>query len=237
MSTLDQSSHAGKVLAWDLPTRLFKWTLVALVVLAWISNEFGGSMPMWHKANGYAILTLVVFRVLWGFVGGTTARFSSFVRSPLAAVRYGIDLAAGRKRYFLGHNPLGAFVILALLGCLGLLGILGLYAADADRLIIEGPLAKTISDGVVTRLSRWHALAFDVLMILVSLHVMAAIFYRVFKKEPSIEAMITGRKPAKPYEDAVTAQPGSALVAMACLAVAALVVFGGIVVMGGNPLR
>ncbi len=232
-----QSHDGGKVLVWDLPTRLFKWTLVVLVAMAWISNHFGGGTPLWHKWNGYAILTLVVFRVLWGFAGGTTARFATFVRAPAVVLGYARDLVGGRVRHFLGHNPMGALMILAMLAALAAQGMLGLFSADDDRIIIEGPLAKLVSDAMVTRASRWHGMIFDLIVVLGVVHVAAVVFYRVFKKDPLIEAMITGRKPARDYEDARATVAGSALVALVCLVVAAAIVLGGIVVLGGNPLR
>lgn len=231
------SQGSGKVQVWDLPTRLFKWALVALVVSAWVSNEFGGSMPLWHKWNGYAILTLVVFRILWGFAGGASVRFSNFVRAPSIVIGYARDLLGGRPRHFLGHNPLGALMIVAMLAVLALQGVLGLYAADDDRIIIEGPLAKTVSDAMVTLASRWHGRIFNLVLVLVAIHVCAVIFYRVRKKDPLIEAMVTGRKPALAYEDAASARPGSPVVAVACLIAAFGIVIGGILLMGGNPLR
>lgn len=232
-----QSRAAGKILVWDLPTRLFKWTLVVLVAMAWISNRFGGGTPLWHKWNGYAILTLVVFRVLWGFAGGTTARFTTFVRAPAVVLGYARDLVGGRARHFLGHNPMGALMILAMLAALAAQGMLGLFSADDDRIIIEGPLAKIVSDAMVTRASRWHGMMFDVIVVLAALHVAAVVFYRVFKKEPLIEAMITGCKADGDYEDARAPVAGSAFVALVCLIMAAGMVLGGIVAIGGNPLR
>lgn len=231
-----RSPAAEQVAAWDLPTRLFKWSLVFLVAMAWISDKFGGSIPVWHKANGYAILCLIVFRLLWGFVGGSTARFSSFLPTPRRVFGYAAGLAKGAPPRYLGHNPLGALMILALLAILAAQGVLGLYSGDADRLVIEGPLAATVPDAAVAQATRLHRLGFDLILILVSLHVSANLAYDLFKKEGLIRAMIVGAKPAGAYVDAPRAAPGSMLAAAACLAVAAAIVFGAIAAMCGRFL-
>ena len=222
-----------KVLAWDLPTRIFKWVLVALVVSAWVSNKWGGAVPTWHVWNGYAILVAVVFRLLWGVFGGSTARFSSFVAAPGRAIAYGLALLKGREGHFLGHNPLGGWMVVALLLLLGAQAVTGLYAADSDRLIIEGPLAKTVGDATVTFASHWHHRLFNLLKIAVVLHVAAVIFHSVVKRDRLVPAMVTGLKPAKPYDDAAVATPASWGVALGCLAAAGLIVLVAVKVLGG----
>ncbi|MBV8849292.1 MAG: cytochrome b/b6 domain-containing protein [Methylobacteriaceae bacterium] len=233
-----KSGSSQKVLAWDLPTRIFKWGLVLLVADAWISNKFGGSMPAWHKWNGYAILVLIVFRLLWGFVGGSTSRFAAFAASPSRALVYARDIfIAGRARRFLGHNPAGAYMIFALLIAVALQAIAGLYSADEDRLIIEGPLAKTISDSDVDRMSSFHASWFNVILVLAAIHIAVNLLYGFIKRDPVIQAMISGSKPRANYEDQQEARPGAPLAALACGLAAIVVVFGGIFALGGNPLR
>lgn len=228
------SDGGGKVLAWDFPTRIFKWTLVALVASAWASNKFGGGMPNWHKWTGYAILVLIVFRLLWGFVGGSTARFASFVRGPGAALSYGLSFLQGRTPKYLGHNPLGGAMVIAILIALAAQAVLGLYAGDDDRLIIDGPLARTVSNSAVTIAARWHHRVFDLLKILIVLHVAANLYYAFVKREPLIKGMATGYKPAADYVDAPAARPGSPMAALGCLIAAVVIVFGGIVALGGK---
>jgi cytochrome b len=228
--------HISRVTAWDLPTRLFKWTLVALVAMARISNKYGSAVPEWHKATGYAILTLVVFRVLWGVVGGSTARFSMFFPHPKRTLVYAGAFLLGRARPYLGHNPIGAIMILTLLTGLAFQAVCGLYAADPDRLIIEGPLAATVSDSLVDQAARWHRWGFNALLILISIHVTANLFYDLFKKEGLIRAMFSGTKPKRLYEDAAETKQGSILSAAICLAVAVAIVFGGIAAAGGRHL-
>ncbi|MDE2579271.1 MAG: cytochrome b/b6 domain-containing protein [Hyphomicrobiales bacterium] len=228
------ASVQRSVLAWDGPTRAFKWTLVLLVLNAWVSDKFGAAVPAWHKWNGYAVLTLIVFRVFWGFFGGTTARFATFVPSPRQAVAQLRALIAGRAPHYLGHNPVGALMVLALIGGLTLQGVTGLFSGDEDRVVIEGPLARTVSDATVDYISRWHHKIFDALEILILAHIAANLIYQFVKREPLITAMVTGYKPAETFADEPVDQPGSWGVAAACLAAAAVVVFGGIYLAGGK---
>lgn len=223
---------SGRVLAWDLPTRIFKWALVALVVSAWASNKWGGATPAWHIWNGVALLTAVVFRILWGIVGGSTARFSSFAASPQRGIAYGLALLRGREGHFLGHNPIGGWMVLAFLALLTVQAVTGLYSADDDRLIIDGPLVKTVGDATVTFASHWHHRLFSLLEIAVILHVGAVVFHAVFRKERLVPAMITGRKPALDYADAPSATPGDIGTAIACLVAAILLVMIGLKVAG-----
>jgi cytochrome b len=225
-----------EVLVWDLPTRLFKWSLVLLIVLAWVSNRYGGGMPMWHKANGYAILVLIVFRILWGIVGGSTARFANFVSGPRATFDYIRGVSRSEHR-FLGHNPLGGWMVLTLLAIVGAQAILGLYSADQDRLIIEGPLAKTVSDAAVDRAAHLHRSIFNLLVVLSCIHIAANLFYDSVKKTGLIKAMIVGRKRRATYVDRAQNRPGRMWVAVLCLLAAIAIVFGSIVLMGGDAFR
>ena len=229
----DTPTTTAKVLAWDLPTRLFKWALVATIVVAWASDKIGGGNPDLHKLNGRIVLILVVFRVLWGGVGGSTARFTRFVPSPGTSIGYGLALLKGREGHYLGHNPLGAWMVLALLALPAAMALTGLYNADVDRMIIEGPLAKTVSDATVTLAHKLHHKLFDVLIIAVVLHVAAVVFHAVVKKERLVPAMVTGKKPAGSYVDAAAATPGAIGTALACLAAATAIVWLGIRAAGG----
>lgn len=193
--------------------------------------------PLWHKANGYAILILIVFRLLWGFFGGSTSRFRAFVAGPTAFFSYAAAIASGRKRRFLGHSPLGGWMILTLMAALAGQAILGLYSADQDRLIIEGPLAKTVSDAAVDRAAHYHHLGFELILVLAAVHIAANLFYDLVQKDGLIRAMITGRKPPDAYADQAEAKPGRPAIALLCFFVATVVVLGGIVALGGNLLH
>jgi cytochrome b len=235
------SSRAQTVPVWDWPTRAFHWGLVTLIACAWISAEFAGKIgdPLlrWHRWNGYAILVLLVFRLLWGFFGSSTARFSSFVTWPWRALGYGFDLLRGLSRPYLGHNPLGTWMILALAGLVGLQAVLGLYTLDHNE-IVSGPLLRTITDDLGKTIGKWHVFLFDIMLILVGVHILANSLYGLVKKDPLIRAMVTGRKPAKTYEDAPAAVllPNPGKRAGLCLLAAIIIVFGSITLLGGRIL-
>ncbi len=223
------------VKAWDLPTRLFKWGLVLLVFDAWVSNHYGASTPQWHVWNGYGILVLIVFRFLWGFSGGHTARFATFVRSPAFVLNYLGQSLKGRAPAYLGHNPLGACMILALLAALFIQASLGLFSSDPDRLVIEGPLAARVADSTVEWASRWHRIGFNLIAALAALHILANVTYQLVKKDPLITAMVTGVKPTGDYADAGEGVIGRPAMAILCLGLAVVLVFGAVMLAGGRP--
>ncbi|QIB35405.1 cytochrome b/b6 domain-containing protein [Ancylobacter pratisalsi] len=229
----ESASTPASVLAWDLPTRLAKWLLAALVGLAFASKYFGDVGMVWHQWNGLAILVVLVFRLLWGIVGGSTARFSRFVRGPLAALRYGMDLLRGRPGHYLGHNPLGGWMVVALLLIVGAQALTGLFTTD--DIIVYGPMTAVASDETIARASALHQQIYPILLALIGLHVAANLAYSVLGRDNLIRAMIVGRKPAERYADPAPATPGSVVAALLCLALAIAVVFGGIAMAGGNP--
>ncbi len=229
-----------RIAAWDLPTRVFHWTLVALIVAAWVSFEYSEELEdprlVWHRWNGLALLTLIVWRILWGFAGPGSARFDTFVRGPAAALGYARDLVGGRSRHFLGHNPLGGLFIVLLLGVVGIIGTLGLFALEHND-NATGPLYKYAGEAWAKVFTHWHRIMFEpVLLVLIAVHVAANIYYGVVKREPLIAAMITGKKPAGSYEDEADAAPLARpiLRAVLLLGLAATLVIGGIVVAGGK---
>ncbi|MBL8567407.1 MAG: cytochrome b/b6 domain-containing protein [Hyphomicrobiaceae bacterium] len=238
----DRVEPAGeRILAWDLPTRLFHWTLVALIATAWASFEFseriGDPVLKLHRWNGIAILVLVVWRVLWGVLGSRTARFSEFVRGPRSAFGYLAGLFRGTSRRYLGHNPAGAYMVLALLTIVGTEALLGLFTVEHNDLT-AGPLYRLLGEDTVKQVSRVHRMMFDkVLLPFVVVHIAVNILYGVIKRDPLIPAMITGRKPAADYADAVRAGSGGAqslLRAATLLAVSAALVLGTIKGLGGR---
>ena len=238
----NDTKAAVSVRAWDIPTRAFHWALVFCILSAWASEEFvtqlGDGALRWHRWNGMAILVLLVFRLLWGFFGASTARFASFLSWPWTAAGYGLDLLRGRDRHFLGHNPLGTYMILALFGAVGAQALLGLFTVDWDAGGGHfGPLYKLVGEPMSRWLSKWHVWGFKrVLLPLIGLHILANAMYGIVKKDPLIRAMITGRKPAGRYEDGAEAvvAAGSGLRAALCLVAAIVAVFGTIVLLGGK---
>jgi cytochrome b len=226
--------------AWDLPTRVFHWTLVALIASAWATFEFSEELDdprlVYHRWNGLALLTVVVWRILWGVAGPANVRFTTFIRGPSAAVQYARDLATGTPRRFLGHNPLGGLVVVVLIALVATIGTLGLFALEHNDLA-TGPLYKYAGEAWAKVFTSWHRFLFEpVLLILIAIHIAANILYGVVKKEPLIPAMITGEKPAAAYEDAITkptlAHPARR--AFALMAIAITIVIGGILALGGK---
>jgi len=179
------------VAVWDLPTRLFHWTLVALIALQYASGEFGWLSMEWHFLLGYATLVLVVFRVAWGFLGSQTSRFSDFVRGPGALYRYAADFMRGRSLHAPGHNPLGGWSVLAMLVCVAVQVVSGLMTSD--DVLDEGPLAGRVSASVVALMSRVHAINRQVLLVLITLHIAAIALHFVFRSHNLVAPMVSGR--------------------------------------------
>lgn len=236
-----EAGPGAKVRVWDWPTRLFHWLLVTCFLSAWVSFEYAAELDdptlKWHRWNGYAILVLLVFRFLWGFAGSSTARFGALPLAPASVLRYLRATATGRQRPFLGHNPLGSWMVLALLLGLLIQAGLGLFTLEHNE-ITAGPLQRLISFEATEVISEWHRAGFNLLLALVCLHILANSLYQIVKRDPLVTAMLTGRKPARDYADALSARvpPKLALRAGLCLAAALLVVFGGITVAGGRLL-
>jgi cytochrome b len=174
------------VLVWDLPVRVAHWSFVILLPALWLTAEYGEMQV--HFILGHIALSLLIFRIYWGVVGSSTARFATFVRGPRAILRY---LRAGDTAA--GHNPLGALSVIALLGLLGLQIGLGLFAQDSDA-IHSGPLAGLVSFETSDAATEWHGDIFNILVGLVALHIAAIAFYLLGKKDNLLTPMITGRK-------------------------------------------
>lgn len=176
---------------WDIPTRLFHWLLVALFAFSWWSAE--NREMEWHVLSGVAVLGLLLFRILWGFLGGSTARFANFVRSPLGIVRY---MRGNRDaRGYVGHNPLGGYSVLAMLVVIIVQVGTGLFATDVDGLD-SGPLSYLVEFETGRALSQVHELAFNVMLVLAGLHIVAVLFYLIVRKNNLLGPMITGSRRA-----------------------------------------
>ena len=180
-------------LVWDLPVRVFHWTLVACVAGSWITHELGTQWFDWHERLGLATLVLVCFRIAWGFVGPKHARFSSFLRGPAAVTAYARGLARRDGRTTAGHNPLGGLAVVAMLGLLLFQATTGLFAND--EILSAGPLYGHVTDETSDRLTGLHKRSFDLLLALVGLHVAVVLFYLLWKRVDLVRPMFTGRKP------------------------------------------
>jgi cytochrome b len=209
---------------WDVPVRLFHWALVLLFAFMIFSGKVKGDWMEWHMRAGYAILALVLFRILWGFAGSTHARFSSFLAGPSACIAFARKLLARAPAPSAGHNPLGGWMVLALLLALLFQTGTGLFAND--DILIEGPLASLVTKARSDQLTGWHYWNFNLLLALAAAHIIAVLYHAGFMKENLIGAMFTGvkRLPAA-AAGSVAARFASPWLALVLLVVAALAVY------------
>ena len=209
----------NKILVWDLPLRLFHWLLVVLVVVSFISVQIGGNAMQIHMLSGYTVLALVLFRILWGFFGSTHARFASFVRGPSTALAYLGALRRNQAGRHLGHNPAGAWSVLAMLIVLLVQAGTGLFAND--DIATEGPLTKLVSKALSDRITGIHHLNSSLLLALIGLHLSAVAFYVLGKREDLVKPMITGFKEDTAGKPEARQRPARAWLAAVLLALCA----------------
>ena len=177
-----------RVRVWDLPTRLFHW-LLALAVVGQLATGLTGVME-WHFRIGYLVLALLLFRLAWGFVGGHWSRFRAFLYSPGSLINY--LRGEAQPHHLVGHTPLGALSVFALLVLLGLQVASGLVADD--EISASGPLTRFVSNATVSLASAWHVFAKWVVLALVVLHVLAVVFYVTVRRQHLVRPMISGDK-------------------------------------------
>jgi cytochrome b len=184
------SNGLTKVRVWDLPTRLFHWALVVCVIGLAISGLTGGGAMVWHFRFGYATLTLLLFRLGWGLVGGRWSRFGAFIYAPQSIVRY--LKGQGKPEHSVGHNPIGAGSVFAMLGFLVAQVVSGLMSDD--EIASSGPLTRFVSSATVEFATRYHAsIGKWILLALVVLHILAIVFY-LRRKHNLVGAMLHGDK-------------------------------------------
>jgi cytochrome b len=181
---------------WDLPVRVFHWLLVLCISGSLISVNLGGNAIEWHAYFGYTVLTLLIFRIIWGFIGSTHARFASFLPSREKIFSY----LQGKAPRVLGHNPLGALSVFALMIVLSVQVFTGLFVDD--EIAFQGPLAKYVSNSLVSILSEIHESNSVLIYTFIAIHIAAIIYYQKFKGEDLIKPMISGDKKINPSEEA-----------------------------------
>lgn len=218
------SAASTTVRVWDLPTRLFHWSLVVLICFSWWSAE--ERLMDWHRLSGITVLALVVFRLIWGFIGGSTARFSQFVRSPgrvLAYLRPGSN--ASRRA---GHSPIGGYSVVLTLALLAIQVTTGLFAVDVDG-IDSGPLSFLVSFDLGRAASEIHEISFTLLQVVIGIHILAILFYLLVRKLNLIRPMLTGSDKALETSEGalVRASPVKLVVAAAISAAFAYAVWKG----------
>lgn len=219
-----QHDHQGslverEVRVWDLGVRLFHWVLVLLVITAFVTIKFadklGPNALTWHTWCGYGVLTLVGFRIVWGFIGGTHARFTDFLRGPGAVIAYmkGMLDRSGHKP-IAGHNPMGGLSVVAMLAVLLFQAVSGLMVNDED-FAFEGPLYKWAGKELSDRLTSLHHLNEKVIILLVMVHLAAIIFYRIYHRDNLVTPMLTGKRVLPGGEDAGGGNPVLAAILIA----------------------
>jgi cytochrome b len=184
------SGSTRLVKVWDAPTRLFHWVIAGLVGFSWFSMH--ESWMELHFLSGYTILALLLFRLVWGFVGSDTARFARFLRSPLAALRHLRRIGRREPDREIGHNAAGGWMVLLMLALLLVQALTGLCAND--DIMNEGPLAHLVGKSWSNWLSHVNSINFTLIEIAVGLHVLAVLTYAVLKRQDLVRPMITGRK-------------------------------------------
>jgi cytochrome b len=202
----------NEVKVWDPLVRIFHWSLVAAFAIVWLTGDEESRL---HELAGYAVIGLVLVRIVWGFIGTRYARFSDFVYRPSTVLGYAGEMLAGKPRHYLGHNPLGSMMVLALLVSLLAAGITGLALQGAEQ--GTGPFASLSAGTTVTMPSLiaravaddddeedegneeiWeelHEFFANLTLLLVVLHIAGVIVGSLVHRENLVRAMLTGRKP------------------------------------------
>jgi cytochrome b len=182
---------------WDLPTRVFHWVLAGCVIGSVVTAKIGGNAMVWHMRLGYVVFTLLAFRFVWGLIGGHWSRFRHFIYPPSTVLRYLRGQVRDGEHLDVGHNPLGAFSVFALLGLLAVQVATGLVADD--EIATTGPLNRFVSSASASLATSWHKTFGQVLILtLVGLHVAAIGWYFWRKKRNLVRPMWNGDKPLPP---------------------------------------
>lgn len=217
---------SGKVLVWDLPTRLFHWLLVASLAGSWWTAENGLAWMDWHFRFGYFAAGLIIFRIIWGFVGPRHARFANFIRGPSRVIAYLKTIGKRDATPSTGHNPLGAVAVVAMLAVISFQVATGLFATD--DIFTTGPFNPLVSGDLAGTLTSWHHLNFNFILGLSALHIVAIMFYWIWKRQSLIPPMITGRKSAELAGTDTPAKSSRFLLGLVIALLAAGMVYGAV---------
>lgn len=202
---------------WDLPTRLFHWLLAACVVGLIVTGSIGGNWMNWHLRLGYAVLTLLLFRVVWGFIGGYWSRFGSFTYAPSSLLAY--LKGRGKPEHQVGHSPMGALSVFGLL--LILAAQVGTGLISDDEIAFFGPLVRFVSGDTVSMATGYHKnVGKLIVFLLVGLHLLAIAYYKWVKKQGLVRPMIVGDKqvpvPARSARDTAASRALALVVLAVC---------------------
>lgn len=227
-----------KRLVWDLPLRAFHWLLFLSIVglwvtgkadadyMDWLTKHFDVTWMEWHFRIGYFVIGLLLFRIIWGFIGPKHARFVNFVPGPAKFFSYFASVLKRDSKPAIGHNPMGALMVLVLLASIGLQAYTGLFTSD--DIVWAGPYNSAVSSALADKMGAIHHENYEILLVLVGLHIAAIIYYAIWKRQRLVPAMVTGKKPAEevPANESI---PGSQLlkaliVALLCTAAVTVLV-------------
>ena len=223
------NTSSTRVRVWDLPTRLFHWLLVACIIGSVVTSQIGGNAMIWHFRFGFTIASLVLFRMVWGLIGGRWSRFAAFLYSPATVVRY--LRGQGKPEHAVGHNPLGAASVFAML--IFLIAQISTGVVSDDEIAAVGPFAKFVSNATVSLATTYHKSYGKLILIgLIVLHLAAILFYYLAKRDNLVKPMLIGDKalatPVPASRDDAVSRLAAAVV---MLASAAFVAWG--VSLGG----
>ena len=219
-----------KRMIWDIPTRLFHWLLVASLSIQYATAEWMDDAMQWHFYVGYFTIGLVIFRLIWGFIGPVHARFRHFLKGPAAVVSYIRSLPDKHAPHHAGHNPLGGLFVIIMLFLIAIQAVSGLFMTD--EVFLDGPYRHLVSSGTQELMNTLHHQVINVLLVVIALHIAAIAFYALYKKQSLTPPMIHGKK--------ATTSPGITssrlLLALVVAAVIAVVVYVGIEVLPPEPV-
>lgn len=190
LDVVSQSLAVVRVRVWDIPTRLFHWSIVCLIAFSWYTADRG--LMQWHLWSGSILLALILFRIVWGFVGSTTARFGDFLRAPSAVVGYFKAMMSGNRQHHAGHNPAGGWMVALFMAILLSQAVTGMLGNDGVK--FQGPLALWVSSDFSDRMTELHGLQFNVILLLIWAHLVAVFFYWFVQGENLVKPMVTGYK-------------------------------------------
>jgi len=213
----------ARVAVWDWPVRVVHWSMVLLLVALVVTGLVGNEALLWHMRFGQVLLALVLFRVLWGFVGSRNARFRAFVRGPRAAARYVRSRVRRTPEIHATHNPIGGWMVIALLAALLVQTGTGLFTND--DILWDGPLVKRVTKDASDAISSFHRRFAWVVVTLAALHVLAVVAYLTLFRENLAKAMIDGVKSLPAELADPTAASASSVRAMALLALCGFAVW------------
>jgi cytochrome b len=183
-----------KRLVWDLPLRIFHWLFALSICGSWATAEAGFEWMQYHFFLGYFMIGLVVFRVIWGFIGPRHARFANFLKGPSTLLRYLKSFGGGEPIVTAGHNPAGGLMVIVMMGLVAFQTATGLFATD--DIAWSGPYNPAVGGATASKLTSLHHANFNWILGAIALHLLAIGFYWLVKKQNLVAPMLTGHKPA-----------------------------------------